>query len=174
MKETLEDLRDVLRDYLAGMTLLTLLVIAASSLFFWILGLDFPVVTGIASGLLNMVPYIGAVLAWLPAFIIALAKSRTFGEVRLDCRRSDGHSCARPEFSCAANCWAARALERRRDHDFAALLGMGMGRHGVAAGDSHHGGAARDLRPHRIPAADWALAKCLMYGANGGRSSSRA
>ena len=83
VKETLEDLRDVLRDYLAGMTLLTLMVIAASSLFFWILGLDFPIITGIASGLLNMVPYIGAVLAWLPAFVIALAKWKTFGEFAL-------------------------------------------------------------------------------------------
>jgi predicted PurR-regulated permease PerM len=83
VKETLEDLRDVLRDYLAGMTLLTLLVIAASSLFFWILGLDFPIITGIASGLLNMVPYIGAVLAWLPAFVIALAKWKTFGQFAL-------------------------------------------------------------------------------------------
>ncbi|MGB2645658.1 MAG: AI-2E family transporter [Candidatus Acidiferrum sp.] len=83
VKETLEDLRAVLRDYLAGMTFLTLLVIAASSLFFWFLGLDFPLLTGIASGLLNMVPYIGAVLAWLPAFIIALAKWRTFGEFAL-------------------------------------------------------------------------------------------
>jgi predicted PurR-regulated permease PerM len=83
VKETLEDLRDVLRDYLAGMTLLTLLVIAASSAFFWFLGLDFPILTGIASGLLNMVPYIGAVLAWLPAFIIALAKWRTFGQFAL-------------------------------------------------------------------------------------------
>ena len=83
VKETLEDLRDVLRDYLAGMTLLTLLVIAASSLFFWFLGLDFPLVTGIASGLLNMVPYIGAVLAWLPAFIIALAKWKTLGQFAL-------------------------------------------------------------------------------------------
>lgn len=83
VKETLEDLRDVLRDYLAGMTLLTLLVIVASSLFFWFLGLDFPMLTGIASGLLNMVPYIGAVLAWLPAFIIALAKWRSFGEFAL-------------------------------------------------------------------------------------------
>src|SRR6201997_4656868 len=34
IKETLEDVRDVLRDYLAGMTVVTLLVIAASSLFF--------------------------------------------------------------------------------------------------------------------------------------------
>jgi predicted PurR-regulated permease PerM len=72
-------LRDVLRDYLVGMTLVTFLVIAASSLFFWILDLDYPILTGIASGLLNMVPYIGAVLAWLPGFMIALAKWRTIG-----------------------------------------------------------------------------------------------
>jgi predicted PurR-regulated permease PerM len=77
VKETLEDLRDVLRDYLAGMTVVTLTVIAASSLFFWVLGLDYPILTGIVSGLLNMVPYIGAVLAWLPAFVMALAKWRT-------------------------------------------------------------------------------------------------
>lgn len=80
VKETLEDLRDVLRDYLAGMTFLTLLVIAASSAFFWALGLDYPILTGIASGVLNMVPYIGAVMAWLPAFIIALAKWKTFAQ----------------------------------------------------------------------------------------------
>jgi predicted PurR-regulated permease PerM len=79
VKETLEDLRDVLRGYLAGMSIVTLLVIAVSSFFFWILGLDYPILTGIASGLLNMVPYIGAVLAWLPAFVIALAKLKTVG-----------------------------------------------------------------------------------------------
>jgi predicted PurR-regulated permease PerM len=80
VKETLEDLRDVLRDYLAGMTIVTLIVIAASSLFFWVLGLDYPILTGIVSGLLNMVPYIGAVLAWLPAYIIALAKFKDIGD----------------------------------------------------------------------------------------------
>ncbi len=83
VKETLEDLRDVLRDYLAGMTVVTLLVIAASSFFFWVLGMEFPILTGIVSGLLNMVPYIGAVLAWLPAFLIALAKWRTIGQFAL-------------------------------------------------------------------------------------------
>ena len=80
VKETLEDLRDVLRDYLAGMSIVTLIVIAASSLYFWLIGMEYPVLTGIASGLLNMVPYIGAVLAWLPAFIIALAKWNTIGQ----------------------------------------------------------------------------------------------
>src|SRR6266571_9039798 len=80
IKETLEDVRDVLRDYLAGMSIVTLLVMAASSLFFWALGMEFPVLTGIVSGLLNMVPYIGAVMAWLPAFIIALAQWNSFGQ----------------------------------------------------------------------------------------------
>jgi predicted PurR-regulated permease PerM len=79
VKETLEDMREVLRDYLAGMTIVTLMVVAASSLFFWMMGIDYPILTGIASGLLNMVPYIGAVLAWLPAFVIALAKWKTIG-----------------------------------------------------------------------------------------------
>jgi predicted PurR-regulated permease PerM len=77
VKETLDDLREVLRDYLAGMTVLTLLVIAMSSVFFWLLGLEYPVLAGAVSGILNMVPYIGAVLAWLPAFVLALPKSQT-------------------------------------------------------------------------------------------------
>ena len=80
VKETLEDLRDVLRDYLAGMSVVALLVIAVSSGFFAFLGLDYPILTGIVSGLLNMVPYIGAVLAWLPPFVIALAKWKTLGQ----------------------------------------------------------------------------------------------
>jgi predicted PurR-regulated permease PerM len=74
VKETLDDLRDVLRDYLIGMTVVTLVVIALSSIFFLLLGLDYPVLAGITSGLFNMVPYIGAVLAWLPAFLLAVVK----------------------------------------------------------------------------------------------------
>ena len=62
------------------MTMLTLIVIGASSLFFWVIGMEYPILTGIVSGVLNMVPYIGAVMAWLPAFVIALAKWRTFGQ----------------------------------------------------------------------------------------------
>jgi predicted PurR-regulated permease PerM len=74
VKETLEDLRDVLRDYLIGMSVVTLVVVALSSIFFMVLGLDYPVLAGMASGLLNMVPYLGAVLAWLPGFMLAIIK----------------------------------------------------------------------------------------------------
>lgn len=74
VKETLDDLRMVLRDYLIGMTVVTLVVIACTSIFFLALGLDYPVLAGIASGVFNMVPYIGAVLAWLPGFFLAILK----------------------------------------------------------------------------------------------------
>jgi predicted PurR-regulated permease PerM len=79
VKETLDDLRAVLRDYLAGMCILTLIVIAASSIFFWGIGLEYPVLLGTVSGLLNMVPYIGVVLSWLPAFLLALTKFTSAG-----------------------------------------------------------------------------------------------
>jgi predicted PurR-regulated permease PerM len=74
VKETLDDLRIVLRDYLIGMSVVTLVVIACSSIFFLAMGFDFPVLAGIASGLFNMVPYIGAVLAWIPGFFLAVLK----------------------------------------------------------------------------------------------------
>jgi len=76
VKETLDDLRDVLRDYLIGMSVVTLVVVALSSMFFLALGLDYPVLAGIASGIFNMVPYIGAVLAWIPGFMLAIIKWR--------------------------------------------------------------------------------------------------
>jgi predicted PurR-regulated permease PerM len=74
VKETLDDLRNVLRDYLIGMSVVTLVVIACSSIFFLALGFDYPVLAGITSGLFNMVPYIGAVLAWIPGFFLAVLK----------------------------------------------------------------------------------------------------
>jgi predicted PurR-regulated permease PerM len=83
VKETLEDLRDVLRDYLVGMSVVTLVVVACSSIFFLALGLDYPVLAGIVSGLFNMVPYIGAVLAWLPAFVLAILKWKAISHFAL-------------------------------------------------------------------------------------------
>ncbi len=74
VKETLDDLRNVLRDYLIGMSVVTLVVIALSSIFFLALGFDYPVLAGITSGIFNMVPYIGAVLAWIPGFFLAILK----------------------------------------------------------------------------------------------------
>jgi predicted PurR-regulated permease PerM len=79
VKETLDDLREVLRSYLAGMTVVTMVVMAVSAFFFWLIELEYPMLTGIASGLFNMVPYLGAVLAWVPPMVIGLAKWKTVG-----------------------------------------------------------------------------------------------
>jgi len=45
-----------------------------------VLGLDYPIPAwNCPPGVLNMVPYIGAVMAWLPAFMLALTKWQTIG-----------------------------------------------------------------------------------------------
>ena len=135
------------------------MVITFSSLFFWVLGLEYPILTGIVSGLLNMVPYIGAVLAWLPAFMMALCQVADVSAGSADRRSTDRHSHVRAEFDGAAAGWAAFALNAVAITDFAAFLGLGVGRHGIAAGHSDYGYVACDLRSHGILEADWPLAQ---------------
>src|SRR5262249_47582328 len=70
--------------------------------------------------------------------------------VCFDCGRIDGDSRVRAEFDCTANCGEKSAIERGGDYDRTAVLGMGMGRNGIGAGDPDYGDAACDLRSHGI------------------------
>lgn len=79
VKEALEAVRDVLRSFMAGTALVGILLILVSCVVFWVLGLKYFLLLGIVSGLLNMVPYIGAVLAWLPPMLIGLAQWHRVG-----------------------------------------------------------------------------------------------
>jgi len=79
VKETLEDVTRVLRSYLMGTLLVGLILILASWLFFWMLGLDFPFLTALVSGICNLVPYIGAVLSWVPPLLIGVTQFHTVG-----------------------------------------------------------------------------------------------
>jgi len=72
VKDTLTDVTQVLRSYLVGTALVGLTLVIASWLFFWALGLDFPFLTGLVSGLCNLIPYLGAVLSWVPPLFIGL------------------------------------------------------------------------------------------------------
>jgi predicted PurR-regulated permease PerM len=72
VKQTLADVTHVLRSYVIGTALVGLLLVLASWLFFWWIGLDFAFLTALVSGLLNLVPYIGVVLAWMPPLLIGL------------------------------------------------------------------------------------------------------
>jgi predicted PurR-regulated permease PerM len=43
------------------------------------IGIDYPFLTGVVSGILNLVPYLGAVLAWIPAIVIGMTHWSTVG-----------------------------------------------------------------------------------------------
>jgi len=72
VKDALSDVTRVLRSYLMGTALVRLILVVASWLFFMALGLDFPFLTALVSGMCNLVPYLGAVMAWIPPLFIGL------------------------------------------------------------------------------------------------------
>lgn len=69
----------VLRSYVVGTALVGLILVIASWLFFWVLGLDFPFLLGLLSGLLNLIPYLGVVLSWVPPVLIGIKQFHTPG-----------------------------------------------------------------------------------------------
>lgn len=79
VKEALDQVNTMIRSYLAGNALVALILMLASWAFFLMIHLDFPFLAGCVSGLLNLVPYLGAVLAWLPPFLIGMVKWSTIG-----------------------------------------------------------------------------------------------
>jgi predicted PurR-regulated permease PerM len=79
VRDTLTDVTAVLRSYLMGTALVGLILVLASWLFFWGLGLDFPFLTALVSGLCNLVPYLGAVLSWIPPLLVGLKQYHTVG-----------------------------------------------------------------------------------------------
>jgi predicted PurR-regulated permease PerM len=72
VKETLADVSRVLRSYVIGTALVGLILVLASWLFFLAVGLEFPFLAGLVSGLCNLVPYLGALLSWVPPLLIGL------------------------------------------------------------------------------------------------------
>lgn len=75
----LDQVNSMLRSFVAGNTLVAIILMVASGLFFLAIRLEYPFLAGCVSGLLNLVPYLGAVLAWIPPFLIGMAKWNTFG-----------------------------------------------------------------------------------------------
>jgi len=77
--EALDQVSSMLRSFVAGNALVALILMLGSWAFFLAIRLDYPFVTGIVSGLMNLVPYLGAVLAWVPPFFIGMAQWSTVG-----------------------------------------------------------------------------------------------
>lgn len=77
VKQTLSDVTHVLRSYVVGTALVGLVLVLANWLFFWKIGLDFAFLIALVSGLFNLVPYIGVILAWMPPLLIGLKQFHT-------------------------------------------------------------------------------------------------
>jgi predicted PurR-regulated permease PerM len=79
VKKALEEVSSMLRSFVAGNVLVALILALSSWAFFLAIHLDYPFLTGNVSGVLNLVPYLGAVLAWIPPFMIGMAQWSTAG-----------------------------------------------------------------------------------------------
>ncbi|HEV2289306.1 MAG TPA: AI-2E family transporter [Candidatus Acidoferrales bacterium] len=79
VKLALSEVSNMLRSYVVGTALVALILVIASWVFFWVIGLDFPFLTALVSSLANMVPYIGLVMSWLPPLIIGIRQFHTVG-----------------------------------------------------------------------------------------------
>lgn len=79
VKEALDNVGIVLRSFVVGNVFVAVILALLSWGFFWLIGLDYPFLTGIVSGILNLVPYLGAVLAWIPPVIVGMTHWKTVG-----------------------------------------------------------------------------------------------
>jgi predicted PurR-regulated permease PerM len=79
VKQALTDVTMVLRSYVVGTALVGLVLVVCSWLLFWFMGLDFPFLTALVSGLLNLIPYLGVMLSWVPPLLTGLKQYHTVG-----------------------------------------------------------------------------------------------
>jgi predicted PurR-regulated permease PerM len=77
--EILLDIERMMRKFLLGNALIALVLSAATVLVFLLVGLPYPVVLGILSGTLSIVPYLGLPLALLPGAVVGLVSFESGG-----------------------------------------------------------------------------------------------
>jgi predicted PurR-regulated permease PerM len=75
--KSLEGIASMVRGFVVGNFVLGLLLAAASSLFFWVFKLPYPLLIGPLSGFLSLVPYVGLPLAIIPPLFGGLTVFRT-------------------------------------------------------------------------------------------------
>jgi predicted PurR-regulated permease PerM len=79
VRSALDDVNAVLRSYVVGSSLVAGILAGACWIFFAILHLDYAFLAALVAGLVNMIPYVGAILSWIPPFLIGLDKWHSVG-----------------------------------------------------------------------------------------------
>jgi len=78
--QALDEITDQIQRYLLVQVVASVIVGIATGLSFWALGLKHAAVWGFASGLLNLIPYVGAAVVTIAAALVGFVQ---FGEIRM-------------------------------------------------------------------------------------------
>ncbi|MFZ6051628.1 AI-2E family transporter [Halocola ammonii] len=70
-----DDIKDSVRDYLKGMSIVILIIAALNTTGLLIIGIDYAILLGVFSALLTVIPYVGVVIgALIPIFVAFITK----------------------------------------------------------------------------------------------------
>jgi predicted PurR-regulated permease PerM len=74
ISETIDDIGNALRLWLLGQLFQMLIIGVLSTIAAWLIGLPSPLALGLIAGLLEFVPYLGPIIAAIPAILVAATK----------------------------------------------------------------------------------------------------
>jgi predicted PurR-regulated permease PerM len=79
VREALDEVNAMLRSYVAGNVLVAGILIAFCWAFFWIINLSNAFLAAVVSGVFSLIPYLGAVLALIPPFLMGATQWKSIG-----------------------------------------------------------------------------------------------
>lgn len=71
------EINKLIREFVSGYLLISLIVAVISTVIYALLGLDYPLVLGILMGIGDLIPYIGPFIGAIPALLIAISMNQT-------------------------------------------------------------------------------------------------
>jgi predicted PurR-regulated permease PerM len=81
VKEVLKESRSIIQSYMVGLLFETAAVAALNSLGFIILGIQYAIFLGVLAALLNLIPYIGGLVAVIFCMLVTVTNSAQFSDV---------------------------------------------------------------------------------------------
>ena len=79
LAETLGEIKLVVKSYVTGLMLELLIVAAMTSVGLWLIGVPYFIFLGILTAILNLIPYVGILIAGIVSILVALVSSTELG-----------------------------------------------------------------------------------------------
>ena len=69
------EVNHLVREFISGYLVIALVVAVIATIFYWIVGIDYPLVLGLLMGIGDLIPYFGPIIAAIPAVLLAVTAS---------------------------------------------------------------------------------------------------